>query len=196
MIMFRYWKKVDAGDFGVYSTKVLEYFQKVYLPKKVIDKWSNPFWNPVPLNDVEMYFPELISSTSHFGQIKEVSTLSLTADSSTLHIDHTIGKNAGVMARLNIPILNCEGSYTAFFDMSPEEFNKHQETPGGTKYWPNEMRNTLKPTTSVELIQPTILRTSSPHTVFCKTNKFPRISLTISFKDDIIRFLDEQKNYV
>ena len=188
----KYWKQVDIGDFTKWIEKVNSYFNTVYhtRPRHELLKY-NTFWNPVSPEDIDLYFPELVESTSKFGEINEVSILLLSWDSSSLHIDHTIGKNKDKMARLNIPILNCEGSHTAFFELSPEVFNTHQSTRGGSKSWSSELRNTLTPVTSIELIQPTILRTSNPHTVFCKTNKFPRISLTVSFKDDIVRFLDE-----
>ena len=184
----QYWKKVNAGDVASYAPKIFDYFYKVYLPKKVIDKWSNRFWNPVPLEDISIYFPELITSTSKFGQIKELSILLLLADESSLHVDHTVGLNRGVKARLNIPILNTSGSLTAFYEGM--ENYPYKETPGGTKCWENHLRNTLTPVTTVEVIEPTILRTSAPHTVLNKNGGFPRITITMSFVEDVVKYLN------
>jgi len=182
-----YWRKVDAGDFKSYAPKILEYFHNIYLPNKIIDKWSNSFWNPIPLTDIKIYFPELILDTEVYGTIKEASILFLTSDTSTLHIDHTIGLNVGVEARLNIPLINTIGSITAFYtDLEKYSFNT---SPGGTKSWSTHLKYELTPVTSVELTQPTILRVSAPHSVLAKNGVFPRIALTLSFHEDIVKFL-------
>jgi len=187
-----YWKKVDIGDYTKWTQKVNGYFNTIYHTRPRHELLRNKtFWNPVLIEDVNTYFPELVESTCQFGQINEVSILVIESHSTTLHIDHTVGLNHGVMARLNIPLLNCEGSCTSFFNISQKDYDTHQTTLGGTKYWTNEQRDTFIPVTSVELVQPTILRTSTPHAVFCKSCKFPRMALTVSFKDDIVRLLDE-----
>ena len=183
-----YWKKVEAGNIVKYAPKILQYFYNVYLPKKVIDKWSNSFWNPVLIEDIETYFPEIISNTSQFGKIKELAILLLTTDSSTLHIDHTVGLNKNVKARLNIPILNTLGSFTAFYE-NLDDLPYHV-TPGGTKFWDSDLRYTLTPITSVEVTEPTILRISAPHSVLNKEGIFPRITITISFEEDLVKYLD------
>lgn len=191
----KYFKQVDAGNYKKYAEDFLLYYIR---NRNDLTKFSglpnNTFWNAFRKENYEKYLednPEFREGLKQFGEIKEMSVLTLFNDSSTLHIDHESGANFGVKARLNIPLLHCEGSYTEFFDMSEETFNKHKRTGGNTLYWSTEIRNTEKPVTMVELIQPTILRTSEPHTVKCTNCKFPRISLTISFKDDVVKFLDE-----
>lgn len=184
-----YWKKVPAGDYKNYATKILDYFYGVYLGRKVRDKWSNSFWNPVPLADITAYFPELILGTEMYGTVKEASILLLTGDTSTIHIDHTIGLNAGVKARLNIPLINTAGSFTAFY--TGLEQYLFTTSPGGTRTWGSTLRYQLTPVTTVELIEPTILRVSEPHSVLCKNGVFPRVALTISFKEDVVKYLEE-----
>jgi len=184
----QYWKIVEAGDYKVYGQKILELHRK----KPEFFRHINLFWNPVKtdrLKEVLDNIPEFQGVIEKFGPIKQMAVLTLGTDSSTLHIDHTDDLNNGVQARLNIPLLNCEGSSTAFFEMDEKTFQMHESTPSGAKYWPTSLRNSLEPITEIELIQPTILRTSSPHTIFCRTCQYPRISLTISFVNDVVNFL-------
>lgn len=182
-----YWKIVDIPNYEN-TVKVLLEYQTTYKLFGLVDR----FWNPTSERGLKLVRQTGILNNieSILGTIKEMALLSLPGDTSTLHIDHTYGKNNGVMARLNLPVSNCSGSYTAFFKLSDELMQNYGITPGGTKYWSDELRNTLEPVTSVELIQPTILRTSEPHTVFCRENNFPRVSLTMSFEQDLVRLLE------
>lgn len=186
-----YYKIIDAGDFQTYSEQFMLYYythKNNFIPR-------NRFWNPLKtecLENCSRYNPALFEGISKFGTIKQMAILFLFDDSATLHIDHKNGLNENVKARLNIPLLNCSGSFTAFFEMNESTFGLGELTES-TKIlvWPTEIRNTLKPVCEVELIQPTILRTSSPHTVFCRTCNFPRVSLTISFENDVANYLSE-----
>ena len=189
-LRMKYWQTVDAGDFEKYSIEFLKYF---YLNKNHFDI-INPFWNAFKPQYYEKYVndnSDFREGIGKFGPINEIALLVLTSDSSTLHEDHRSGLNKYVKARLNIPVMNCEGSYTSFFELTEEQNNMAIWNAGMTKYWPHSIRNTVKPVSTVELIQPTILRTSSPHTVFCTVCKFPRISMTISFKNDLVEVLDK-----
>lgn len=182
-----YWKKVDAGDFKDYAPKILDYFYNIYLHNPVMYSSRNSFWNPVKFEHIEQYFPELVLGTAVYGTIKQATILFLASDTSTLHIDHTMGLNAGVKARLNIPLTNTAGSITAFYtglENYPFNISDH-----GVKTWSNTLRYGLTPITQVELTQPTILRVSEPHSVLAKNGTFPRISMTVSFHDDIVKFL-------
>lgn len=187
--MKKYWKIVDAGEYEKYGKKLLLTFQKQdYLFHK-----QNSFWNAVKPSSMDKIFeliPEFVELEKLYGEIKEMALLFLESDSSTLHIDHTSGLNEGVEARLNVPVLYCEESVTCFYELDEKIFNSHETTLGGTKYWSDELRKKLNPVSQISLQQPTILRTSEPHTVFCNGKKFPRVSLTISFREDLIKYLD------
>jgi hypothetical protein len=183
-----YWKRVEAGDFRSYAPKVSSYFFDVYpsRPRHPLLK-NNKFWNPVPLEDIREYFPELIEGTLHLGKIKEVSILCLYHNSTSLHTDHTAGLNNGVVARLNIPILNTKGSHTAFYKIS--ESYPYKTDAGGSKWWDINLGHTLDPVSVVDITEPTIIRTNEPHMVHCKSNKLPRITLTMSFEEDVVKYL-------
>ena len=184
-----YWKKVPAGDYKNYAPKVLKYFYEVNLPNKVITTKSHLFWTPVPFVEITTYFPELISATAIYGTIKHATILLLISDTCTVHIDHTTGINAGVKARLNIPLINTAGSITEFY--TGLEQYPFDTSESGTKTWSMKLKYLLTPVTSVELIEPTIMRTSEPHVVLGKHGKFPRVVLTISFEEDIVKYLEE-----
>lgn len=187
--MSKYWKIVEAGDYKTYAFKLLNLFKD----NKSYFQPANRFWNPVKQSHTRKVLEEIKELQfleSLYGEINEMALLILESDSSTLHIDHIYGPNKNVKARLNVPVLNCEDSVTAFFDLDKKTFDSHEIGEAGTKYWPDKLRKELKPVTQVNLMQPTILKTSHPHTVFCNGEKFPRISLTISFKEDIVKYLN------
>lgn len=197
-----YWKIIEAGDFKKYSRDLLLYYTKN------IKKFSctNTFWYQFQPQYYKQYFldnPSISDGLLKFGEVNEIAILVLTGEnkSTPIHIDHNFGLNKGVKARLNIPILNCESSFTCFYDLTPEQFNKlklspprkieHNYKPGDeTKSWIFAEEDNVKPITKIELVQPTILKTSHPHNVIMTGNKFPRISMTISFKEDLIQYLE------
>lgn len=194
-----YWKIVDAGDFKTYSKKFLEY----YIKNNNFDdpdncsfkRYDNTFWNELKINKLEEVLnliPEMSDAFRKFGEVKQIALLFLWQNEhGTLHTDHTSGLNNGVEARLQIPVLNTKGSRTAWFELNERQIKNYSESGGGTKQWPNHYRDMIKPITSIELNEPTIIRTNQPHTVYCDTNQYPRITMTISFKDDLVKYLDE-----
>lgn len=181
-----YYKIIDAGNFQEYAKHFLEYYNKNkdnFLP-------VNSFWNPLKPECMQHCLDnnkEFAAGISGFGEIKQLAVLILYKDGS-LHIDADYQR--GVMARLNIPLLNCEGSVTAFYDpMKMKLYPNFFDYKSGTITWQTKLRKMVKPIDQIELNQPTILRTSSPHTVFCNSCEVPRISLTVSFKKDLIDYL-------
>jgi hypothetical protein len=185
----KYYKIVDIGNFTDYNKKLLSYF---YDNSNHFKKSSNTFWNPLYPEYMDDFLEKndlFTKNIEKFGTIRQVSVLILNRDSSSLHIDADFHR--GVQARLNIPLLNCGGSITSFFDIKIlREYKSIIHPTNFTESWHTSIRNIIKPVCSVELIRPTILRTSSPHTVFCRTCQYPRISLTLSFEKDIVTQLD------
>jgi len=124
--------------------------------------------------------------------VKELAILVLKSrNHSAMHIDHTVGKNKDVQARINFPILNVEGSRTAFFELPHPYSNLFITSSGGTKSWPEFFKNKFKPVAETVVDSPTILRTSAIHTVYCEGENFPRVTLTASFEQDVVKYLDE-----
>lgn len=180
-----YWRHIDIGDYRTHAARILE-----HNVNGNINLQSCRFWNPIDKNQVARTVPDLIAGLRPFGTVREMAILVIRADQqSSLHTDHTVGLNKGVKARINIPILNCEGSVTSFFDLPPEVRDNYETNAGGTKWWPLHYRLQYEPVSSVTLTVPTIIRTAEPHTVYCNTNSYPRITLTVSMEEDVERFL-------
>lgn len=182
-----YYKTLELGNFEEYGKDFLKYYNENttnFVPK-------NSFWNPLKPECMSHCLDnnkEFAEGISRFGEIRQLAVLILYSDGS-LHIDADYQR--GVMARLNIPLLNCNESITAFYDpIKMKLYPNRLDAKSGTVTWPAKLRKIIKPIDQIELIQPTILRTSSPHTVFCNSCEVPRISLTVSFRKDLNEYLD------
>lgn len=180
----RYWRVLDLSNLEDIKRETLAHVGGR------VNLGACPFWVALAIAPLRAGVPSLFAAVDKIGaEISEIALLVLRSDCSSLHIDHVTGKQYGVKARLNIPILNTEGSRTAFFEMSPEQYALAQTNPtDGTRMW--HSRELYTPVTEVEVTQPTVLRTSAPHTVFCTNNRFPRLTLTMSFTEDAVRWLD------
>ncbi len=185
-----YWLEVEMPNYEKYASDFLNYYVKY---NSNFTRSTN-IWHPLDPKYYEEYFKnhvDFYNAISKFGEINEISTVILFKDTS-IHTDHTAGLNANVKARLNIPVLNCKDSYTGFFNFSELDQKLGKAVSrNASKFWPEDILLRNPPVCGFELCKPTILRTSIPHKVFCKNDKFPRISLTISFKDDVVKYLDE-----
>jgi aspartate 1-decarboxylase len=195
----KYWKKIEAGDYKTYSRKFLEYYIKNNNFNDTncsFIRYSNDFWNELKtekLGEVFTLIPELKDGLAKFGKVKAIAIIIMSDPKlGNIHIDHDTGTNAGVKARLQIPVINTNGSRTAFFELPEEIYKDHTKNSGGVMRWDAKYKYVVEPITSVEIIEPTIIRTHVPHTVYYDSNKFPRIAITISFEEDVVRYLDEE----
>jgi hypothetical protein len=180
-----YWRHIDVGDHNAHAMRVFE-----HIINGKIDLQSCRFWNPIDKNEVARMVPDLITGLQPFGIVREMVILVIRGDQQiTIHTDHTSGLNKGVQARINVPILNCEGSLTSFFHFPVDVRDNYETNVNGTRLWPMHYRELYSPVSSVALTVPTIIRTAAPHTVYCNTNKYPRITLTISMEEDVEKFL-------
>ena len=186
-----YWKIVEAGDFKTYTRKFLEYYID---NESNFTRYSNDFWNELKQDkhdEVLTLIPEMKEGLSKFGTIKALAIIIMSdPDLGNIHIDHDTGTNAGVKARLQLPVVNTNGSRTAFFELPEEIYKDHTKNSGGVMRWDKKYKYAVTPVTYVEIVQPTIIRTDVPHTVYYDTNQFPRIAITISFEEDVVKYLD------
>jgi hypothetical protein len=100
-------------------------------------------------------------------------------DQGSLHSD-----NSKFQARINIPILNCENSYTEYYTVSKTRFYTNDRY---TIKLP-EHDAIIELVDRVELTCPTIIRVNEFHKITIG-NQTPRISLTIGFDHDPIYLL-------
>jgi hypothetical protein len=187
----KYFEIVEAGDFKTYSKKFLEYFIK----NQNNFEFRTSAWIPLKqekLEEVLTLIPELKEGTSKFGEIKQIIVIIYNqGENGSVHIDSGKGMSEGVQARLQIPILNTKNSRTAWFEMNERQYKRGSTFESGVRTWPDFYREFLKPVAEVEIIEPTIIRINTPHTIYCDNKEFPRITISISFMEDVVKYLDE-----
>jgi hypothetical protein len=89
-------------------------------------------------------------------------------------------------ARLNIPILNCEGTLTKFYECEKQIQVPHFTGVKVFNYFG------CREVASVEVTQPTLLRVSMPHYVALSPGQpLPRITISLGFDRDPVFLLDE-----
>ena len=108
--------------------------------------------------------------------------ITYTQEQSKVHIDY-INPNWN-QCRLNVPILNTEGSITEFY--TGGNYEKIIQN-NGLSYLESIDDSAIK-VDEIELIKPTILRIQSPHRVNTNTTTVPRICLTIFTSKDMVAF--------
>jgi len=81
--------------------------------------------------------------------------------------------------RLNIPILNCEGSWTKFWKMKDGISEPEITTlPNGIPYQPYKLHE-LKLVDQIQITRPTMMRPTEIHSISVNPARLPRITLTL-----------------
>lgn len=89
-------------------------------------------------------------------------------------------------ARLNIPILNCAGTFTKFYECDRQIVVPHFTGARVSNYFG------CREVAEVEVVQPTLLNVSMPHYVCLKPGQqLPRITLSLGFDKDPVFLLEE-----
>lgn len=106
----------------------------------------------------------------------------LEAEKKFIHVDHM----PGVQARLLFPLLNTEGSYTAFYACAKAP----TESPfqGSYKAYVLDERDCVE-LERVHMIEPIVLRITTPHAIICNPKKLPRVTLTLRLDKDPVDLL-------
>ena len=100
-----------------------------------------------------------------------------------IHKDYT-----DVDLRINVPIINCQGSTTNFYQTNTEP--EVRMLDNGIPYYIYDYKD-CKLVDSFCLDRPAILRVRELHQVIANKNKLPRISCTIEFKEDISHLMED-----
>ena len=129
--------------------------------------------------------PELATDLQKYDiEIKSIGVyITYTQEQSKVHIDY-INPNLN-QCRLNIPILNTEGSMTEFYTGG----NYEKIIQNNKVSYLESIDDSAIKVDEIEIIKPTILRIQSPHRVNTNTNTVPRICLTIFTSKDMISFM-------
>jgi hypothetical protein len=172
-----YYKQFHLDSFTVIKSKSQHYFQT-----------RSSFPAGFTLLDKKEFLstcPELETDLKKYDiEIKNIGVyVTYTQEQSKVHIDY-INPNWN-QCRLNIPVLNTEGSTTEFY--TGGKYKEIVQT-NGLGYLESIDDSAIK-VDEVELISPTILRIQSPHRVNTNTTTVPRICLTIFTSKDMVSFM-------
>lgn len=138
-------------------------------------------WNTLNLQEVLTFVPELIDSCAKLIDcpIKMIAIIYRQAgDDGKIHIDQGIAKY-----RLLMPVKNCQGSYTKFYDLNGNNV-RELFNPNGNSYLTIEQKNPMTEIGCIELTRPIIFNSKVPHGVYTNPNLTEaRLSVTIGFND-------------
>jgi hypothetical protein len=178
----QYWKRIKIKNFEIIQKKTLEFIQR---QDDILDKskYRGPFINLQHLG----YFREVpeVSEAfySHGLAIEDANIYLMYKNSDSMpHKDYTDS-----IARVNIPILNCEGTWTTFYENVQ---SKRLVLPTGAPFYATTNRDYVE-VDRVETNQPTIVRISEGHNVIMDETRSPRIMLTLSFNPDAGLLLED-----
>ena len=178
----QYWKRIQVDKTDIIIKKSLEFLKSKsnFFDKKT---YRGPFINLTHLNFLE-YVPEIQESFFKLGLFCEDANIYLMwkNNDSIPHKDYTDS-----IARINIPLLNCEGTWTTFYENVQ---SKRLMLPTGAPFYATTNRDYVE-VDRVETNQPTIVRISEGHNVIMDENRSPRIMLTLSFNPDPGLLLDD-----
>jgi hypothetical protein len=178
----QYWKRIPIDNADVIISKTLEFIKR---QQNILDKsqYRGPFINLQHLG----YFkevPEVTTAFHRYGLVLEDANIYLMYSNrdSMPHKDYTDS-----IARVNIPILNCEKTWTTFYKNVQA---KRLVLPTGAPFYATTNRDYVE-VDRVETNQPTIIRISEGHNVIMDDTRSPRIMLTLTFNPDVGLLLDD-----
>jgi hypothetical protein len=175
----KYYKTLDIENIDIIIQKCLSYARSHTAYNR-----KNGTWNTISVSELTTVCPELAIGLQKHGFTIHMAALFVMYSPShaSIHLD-----NYYAQARINIPLLNCENTYTNFY-----------ECIGGCKKYVNAANvTTYEPTGDcklvdrVELKQATIIRTRVFHSVDLPINNpVPRITLTLGLDKDPVFMLE------
>lgn len=183
----KYWKEIELPGWETAAEKIYKW---MLWDKRILN--GRFFWNTVdPRVVTRVVAPELGKALDALGVQCEYAAL-ITAyaeNSESVHVDNMSFEN-GVVCRLNIPIRNTEGSYTAFYTTSDNFLERHI-MPNKLVGWLVDPKKCVE-ASRVEMTKPTVIRIGVPHAVHINKNAAqPRITLTMRLNKDPVQWLED-----
>jgi hypothetical protein len=178
----QYWKRIELDNLDIIKQKSLDYIktQTNHLDKS---KYFGPFINLNRFKYIE-YVPEVAESFKKHGLFFEDANIFLMWDNKDCvpHKDYTDS-----IARVNIPLLNCEGTFTTFYENLK---SKRLLLPTGVPFYVTVNKDYVE-VDRMPFDSPAIVRISEGHSVIMNESNFPRITLSLSFNPDPGLLLDD-----
>lgn len=178
-----YHKEIDLAGWESAAEKIYQYVKNNthYLRQQA-------FWNTLSKTRHRPCYDTLTPLFKSAGfDLVSMSFLIIAEPVVAIHTDTEPGRQN--LARVNIPILNCEGTETRFY--SPIKWEPIVKKLGnGVKYTYHSPEN-CKFESSVSVVQPTVLRVKELHNVVVHKPVYPRITLTCALDPDPVYLLEE-----
>ena len=136
-------------------------------------------WTPVNTAKVLSAVPELRTALDKFTDLPvDISAFVYRPPGyEEAHLDGV------VETRLLMPVRNCQGSYTKFFDLNGNTVTKMVEAKGNV-WWKIGNEHPLVEIDRLELTKPVFFNAGVPHGVQTPKGNGPRLTFTCSFKGD------------
>lgn len=152
-------------------------------------------WNTIDVETLLAEVPILQEMLTHYNR-KAVAASILKKDHITyeesIHIDSYFGNMKYVIARILIPVINCEGSYTVFYktDSKPElrEYAGVSKEIADGRMMMFDEKDCIE-IDRVETTRPYVMRTNVPHGIKVNMEKLPRITLSLKLDKDPVTWL-------
>jgi hypothetical protein len=176
-----YYKELDIPNFELIVEKTRQFIvtETTLASTRVFAAWH--FLN---FQNYVNAVPEILTAFSEYGitPIRVAAFVTHTSADAAPHTDDCLE-----YARINLPIMNCEGTQTNFF----EDTTSVRVTNPRTNISHNEITGPLHKIDSFEIKKATVMRVRAVHSVTMNQhNPVPRITLTIKFDKDPVFLLE------
>jgi hypothetical protein len=181
--MLTYYKIIELENYDIIIKKALAYVKTIDIAYN--RKLGHASWYDLSTKELTIACPELAVALLKYDLKIVMAAAYVMYDSkhTSIHIDHYSAK-----ARLNLPLLNCDNTYTNFYDSDGEIVKWINPDSGVVSY-----NTTGQPrfVDRVEMKQATVIRTKVFHTVDLPAgNPVPRITLTLGLSKDPVYMLE------
>ena len=182
----KYFKHIDLEGWKSATVKVHKFVRD-----ETTILQGRAFWNILTREKHDYCYQQLSPVFERAGfNLLRISFLVLHGEESDIHQDKDfIPGFPDRMARINLPVLNCEDTETHFY--SSINWDPIVKTlPNGIKYSFHSPEN-CKLEGTVTINRPTIIRVRELHSVANHTKIYPRITLTCAVDPDPVYLLEE-----
>lgn len=179
--MKQFWKRIPLDNLEIIQQKTLDWLrtESDYLDRS---KYRGPF---VPLKKHRFLevIPEIAQSFRKLDLFPDDASVYITYKNkdSVPHKDYTDS-----IGRVNIPILNCEGTFTTFYDNVKAV---RLVLPTGAPFYMTSNSDYYE-VDRMPFEFPAIVRISEGHNILMNEERAPRITLTVSTTPDAGLLLD------
>jgi hypothetical protein len=168
------YKKLPIDNYQIIADKLYDY---VINHTDILEKQYD--WNQLKLAELQQYVPELAEACYKLIDCPIAMAAIIyraAGEGGKIHIDQGLADY-----RLLMPVRNCQGSYTKFYDINGNEV-KEILNPNGNKFLTIERKNPFIEIDCLELTEPVVFNSKVAHGVYTNPNLTePRLSITIGF---------------